>query len=62
MSSTPAPQPHALADDVDDLRAVLAAAGETGPFVLAAHSYGGLIDARSAVVEAVRAGETRLER
>lgn len=41
--STPVPQPHALAGDVADLHAVLAAAGEQGPFVLAAHSYGGLI-------------------
>jgi pimeloyl-ACP methyl ester carboxylesterase len=28
---------------VDDLRALLAAAGERGPYVLVAHSYGGLI-------------------
>jgi pimeloyl-ACP methyl ester carboxylesterase len=41
--STPVPQPHALADDADDLHALLAAAGEKGPFVLTAHSYGGLI-------------------
>lgn len=41
--STPVPQPHALADDVEDLEAVLSAAGERGPFVLVAHSYGGLI-------------------
>ena len=43
LLSTPVPQPHALGDDVADLHALLAAAGETGPFVLAAHSYGGLI-------------------
>jgi hypothetical protein len=43
MVSSPVPQPHALADDVSDLHALLAAAGEQGPFVLAAHSYGGLI-------------------
>ena len=43
LVSTPVPQPHALGDDVADLHALLAAAGETGPFVLAAHSYGGLI-------------------
>jgi pimeloyl-ACP methyl ester carboxylesterase len=43
LLSTPVPQPHALGDDVADLHALLAAAGETGPVVLAAHSYGGLI-------------------
>jgi pimeloyl-ACP methyl ester carboxylesterase len=43
LVSTPVPQPHALADDVADLHALLLAAGETGPYVLAAHSYGGLI-------------------
>lgn len=43
LVSTPVPQPHALADDVADLHALLAAAGEAGPVVLAAHSYGGLI-------------------
>ncbi len=41
--STPILQPHALGDDVADLHALLAAAGEKGPFVLAGHSYGGLI-------------------
>jgi len=41
--STPVLQPHGLADDVADLQTLLAAAGENGPFVLAAHSYGGLI-------------------
>jgi pimeloyl-ACP methyl ester carboxylesterase len=41
--STPVPQPHALADDVADLHALLRAAGERGPFVLVGHSYGGLI-------------------
>ena len=35
-------QPHALSDDVDDLNALLTAAGN-GPFVLVGHSYGGLI-------------------
>jgi pimeloyl-ACP methyl ester carboxylesterase len=43
LVSTPVPQPRALADDAADLRALLASAGERGPFVLAAHSYGGLI-------------------
>jgi pimeloyl-ACP methyl ester carboxylesterase len=43
LLSTPVSQPHALADDADDLHALLAAAGEKGPFVLTAHSYGGLI-------------------
>jgi pimeloyl-ACP methyl ester carboxylesterase len=43
MVSTPVAQPHALDDDVADLHALLAAAGERGPFVLAGHSYGGLI-------------------
>jgi pimeloyl-ACP methyl ester carboxylesterase len=43
LVSSPAPQPHALGDDVADLHALLAAVGEPGPFVLAAHSYGGLI-------------------
>ena len=41
--STPVPQPHALVDDAGDLHALLAAAGEGGPFVLAGHSYGGMI-------------------
>jgi pimeloyl-ACP methyl ester carboxylesterase len=41
--STPVSQPHALGDDVADLHALLAAAGEEGPFVLVGHSYGGLI-------------------
>jgi pimeloyl-ACP methyl ester carboxylesterase len=43
LISTPTPQPHALADDVSDLHALLAAAGEKGPFVLVGHSYGGMI-------------------
>jgi len=38
MLSTPVQQPHALADDVADLHALLGAADETGPFVLAGHS------------------------
>jgi pimeloyl-ACP methyl ester carboxylesterase len=43
LVSSLVPQPHALDDDVADLHALLAAAGEQPPFVLAAHSYGGLI-------------------
>jgi len=43
LVSTPVVQPHRLADDVGDLHALLDAAGETGPYVLAAHSYGGMI-------------------
>ncbi len=41
--STPVPQPHSVAADVDDLLALIAAAHLKGPFVFAAHSYGGLI-------------------
>ncbi|SEH83043.1 Alpha/beta hydrolase family protein [Mycolicibacterium rutilum] len=41
--STPVRQPHTVAQDVDDLVALLAAAHLAGPFVFAAHSYGGLI-------------------
>lgn len=41
--STPVNQPHGLAADVDDLLALIAAAHLRGPFVVAAHSYGGLI-------------------
>ena len=41
--STPVPQPHSAEHDVADLRALLDAAGESGPYVLVAHSYGGLI-------------------
>ncbi len=41
--STPVAQPHRLDQDVLDLRMLLAAAGETGPYVLVPHSYGGLI-------------------
>ncbi|WP_354174111.1 alpha/beta hydrolase [Arthrobacter sp. UYEF36] len=37
------PQPVTPSSSVADLHALLAAAGETGPFVLAAHSYGGLV-------------------
>jgi pimeloyl-ACP methyl ester carboxylesterase len=41
--STPVAQPHRIDQAVDDLRALLAAAGERGPYVLVAHSYGGVI-------------------
>jgi pimeloyl-ACP methyl ester carboxylesterase len=41
--STPVSQPHAVQADVADLHALLNAAGETQPYVLVAHSYGGLI-------------------
>lgn len=41
--STPVAQPHRLEDDVADLHALLTVAGEPGPYVLAAHSYGGMI-------------------
>lgn len=41
--STPVPQPHHLRHDVDDVVALITAAGLTGPFVFVAHSYGGLI-------------------
>jgi pimeloyl-ACP methyl ester carboxylesterase len=41
--TTPRPQAHPVDLDVDDLHALLAAIGEPGPFVFAAHSYGGLI-------------------
>jgi pimeloyl-ACP methyl ester carboxylesterase len=41
--SDPVPQPVTPSASSADLHALLAAAGETGPFVLAAHSYGGLV-------------------
>src|SRR6478752_5632390 len=41
--STSRPQPHTVDQDVDDLRALLTALGEPPPYVLVAHSYGGLI-------------------
>lgn len=40
--SDPAPQPTTAGAMVDDLRALLRSAGETGPFVLVGHSAGGL--------------------
>jgi pimeloyl-ACP methyl ester carboxylesterase len=41
--STPVPQPTFPSDGVSDLHAMLATAHEQGPFVLVAHSFGGLI-------------------
>jgi pimeloyl-ACP methyl ester carboxylesterase len=41
--STSVPQPHPVDEAVDDLHKLLAASGEPGPYVLVAHSYGGLI-------------------
>ena len=41
--SDPAPQPANAGDAVADLHALLTAAGQPGPYVLAAHSYGALI-------------------
>jgi pimeloyl-ACP methyl ester carboxylesterase len=41
--SDPVPQPLTAKDAVADLHALLNAAGETGPYVLVGHSYGGLI-------------------
>jgi pimeloyl-ACP methyl ester carboxylesterase len=41
--STPVAQPHRVDQAVDDLRTLLTAAGEPGPYVLVAHSYGGLV-------------------
>ncbi|MDF3312905.1 alpha/beta hydrolase [Rhodococcus sp. T2V] len=42
-TSTPVPQPHRVGNAFSDLHAVLGAAGESGPYVLVGHSYGGLI-------------------
>jgi hypothetical protein len=41
--STPVTQPHKVEQDVADLHALLTAAHVPGPYVLVAHSYGGLI-------------------
>jgi pimeloyl-ACP methyl ester carboxylesterase len=41
--SDPVPQPTTAGAAVADLHALLTAAGEAGPYVLVAHSYGGLI-------------------
>jgi len=42
-AATPVPQPTTAKDAVADLHALLSAAGETGPYVLVGHSYGGLV-------------------
>jgi len=41
--SDPVPQPTTPKEAVADLHALLSAAGETGPYVLVGHSYGGLV-------------------
>jgi pimeloyl-ACP methyl ester carboxylesterase len=41
--STPVPQPTSAQTSADDLAALLSASGETPPFVLVGHSYGGPI-------------------
>ncbi|MFJ8016506.1 alpha/beta fold hydrolase [Streptomyces sp. NPDC096339] len=42
-TSTPVPQPTSARDGADDLRAVMAAAGEEGPYVLVGASWGAMI-------------------
>jgi pimeloyl-ACP methyl ester carboxylesterase len=41
--STPVPQPHEVDHAVDDLHKLLMASGESAPYVLVAHSYGGIV-------------------
>ena len=41
--STPVAQPHPADQAADDLHRLLMAAGETGPYVLVPHSYGGVV-------------------
>jgi pimeloyl-ACP methyl ester carboxylesterase len=41
--SDPVPQPTTAKDAVAELHALLGAAGETGPYALVGHSYGGLV-------------------
>ena len=41
--STPVAQPHPADQAADDLHRLLIAAGETGPYVLVPHSYGGVV-------------------
>ena len=42
-SVPPVAQPHTVQQDVDDLVKLMAAANLQGPFVVVAHSYGGLV-------------------
>ena len=44
----PATRPVTISDEVEQLKKLLEAAGETGPFVLAGHSFGGLFSANFA--------------
>jgi pimeloyl-ACP methyl ester carboxylesterase len=41
--STPVAQPHPADQAADDLHRLLIAAGESGPYVLVPHSYGGVV-------------------
>ncbi len=41
--STPVPQPHTVQQDVDDIVKLVAAAALQPPFVVVAHSYGGIV-------------------
>lgn len=41
--STPGRQPHGIADDVADIVSLISAARLSGPFIVVAHSYGGLV-------------------
>ncbi len=41
--SSPVPMPRTIADSVDDLHRLLAAADVSGPYLLVAHSWGGMI-------------------
>lgn len=41
--STPVAQPHSISADVEDIVSLIGSAGLPGPFVIVAHSYGGLI-------------------
>jgi pimeloyl-ACP methyl ester carboxylesterase len=42
-TTTSRPQPHTVDQDVDDLHTLLTALDEAAPYVLVAHSYGGVI-------------------
>lgn len=41
--STPVAQPHGISADVADIVSLIGSAGLSGPFVIVAHSYGGLV-------------------